>query len=64
MSTALAKPANTQQVASSTTRMDTEKSIVTFYDIASGPPIQPFAPNPWKTRYVTAPCLLFAPFCD
>lgn len=22
-----------------------------FYDIASGPPIHPFAPNPWKVRY-------------
>ncbi|KAK8069011.1 hypothetical protein PG994_005627 [Apiospora phragmitis] len=24
---------------------------IVFYDIASGPPIRPFAPNPWKTRY-------------
>ncbi|KAK7752086.1 hypothetical protein SLS62_006052 [Diatrype stigma] len=24
---------------------------ILFYDIASGPPIRPFAPNPWKTRY-------------
>ncbi|KAI2608141.1 uncharacterized protein GGS25DRAFT_262360 [Hypoxylon fragiforme] len=24
---------------------------ILFYDIASGPPIHPFAPNPWKTRY-------------
>lgn len=24
---------------------------ITFYDIASGPPVRPFAPNPWKTRY-------------
>ena len=22
-----------------------------FYDIASGPPVRPFAPNPWKVRY-------------
>lgn len=24
---------------------------ITFYDIASGPPTRPYAPNPWKTRY-------------
>lgn len=24
---------------------------ILFYDIASGPPVRPFAPNPWKTRY-------------
>lgn len=24
---------------------------IVFYDIASGPPVRPFAPNPWKTRY-------------
>ncbi|KAM0799761.1 hypothetical protein BDR22DRAFT_806841 [Usnea florida] len=24
---------------------------MTFYDIASGPPLRPFAPNPWKARY-------------
>lgn len=24
---------------------------LTFYDIASGPPVRPFAPNPWKARY-------------
>lgn len=24
---------------------------ITFYDIASGPPLRCFAPNPWKTRY-------------
>ncbi|KAJ8119892.1 hypothetical protein ONZ43_g3259 [Nemania bipapillata] len=24
---------------------------IIFYDIASGPPIRPYAPNPWKTRY-------------
>lgn len=24
---------------------------ITFYDIASGPPIRCYAPNPWKTRY-------------
>lgn len=24
---------------------------IVFYDIASGPPVHPFAPNPWKTRY-------------
>lgn len=23
---------------------------ITFYDIASGPPIRPYAPNPCKTR--------------
>ncbi|GAP85415.1 putative glutathione s-transferase [Rosellinia necatrix] len=22
-----------------------------FYDIVSGPPVRPYAPNPWKTRY-------------
>ncbi|KAI1120956.1 hypothetical protein F5Y10DRAFT_257363 [Nemania abortiva] len=26
-------------------------SPIVFYDIASGPPVRPFAPNPWKTRY-------------
>lgn len=30
--------------------MDASKHIV-FYDIASGPPVRTFAPNPWKTRY-------------
>lgn len=24
---------------------------IIFYDIASGPPVRTFAPNPWKTRY-------------
>lgn len=24
---------------------------IVFYDIASGPPLRTFAPNPWKTRY-------------
>jgi glutathione S-transferase len=24
---------------------------ILFYDIASGPPIHPYAPNPWKVRY-------------
>ena len=24
---------------------------IVFYDIASGPPVRTFAPNPWKTRY-------------
>lgn len=24
---------------------------ITFYDIASGPPVRCYAPNPWKTRY-------------
>ncbi|KAI0906776.1 hypothetical protein F4823DRAFT_605627 [Ustulina deusta] len=24
---------------------------ILFYDIASGPPVRPFAPNPWKARY-------------
>lgn len=28
------------------------KTTITFYDIASGPPLRPFAPNPWKIRYV------------
>lgn len=27
------------------------ESPVTFYDIASGPPLRTFAPNPWKTRF-------------
>ncbi|KAL8652000.1 MAG: hypothetical protein Q9226_004453 [Calogaya cf. arnoldii] len=31
--------------------MDAQKSTMTFYDIASGPPVRPFAPNPWKARY-------------
>ncbi|KAK6840516.1 hypothetical protein PG995_016270 [Apiospora arundinis] len=24
---------------------------IVFYDIASGPPVHPFAPHPWKARY-------------
>ncbi|KAF2156475.1 hypothetical protein K461DRAFT_291389 [Myriangium duriaei CBS 260.36] len=32
------------------TTMDTPNQI-TFYDIASGPPVHPYAPNPWKARY-------------
>ncbi|KAI1338826.1 hypothetical protein F5Y15DRAFT_98989 [Xylariaceae sp. FL0016] len=28
-----------------------ESNTILFYDIASGPPVRPFAPNPWKTRY-------------
>lgn len=31
--------------------MEAPKSM-TFYDIASGPPVHPFAPNPWKARYI------------
>ncbi|KAL8681720.1 MAG: hypothetical protein Q9186_002167 [Xanthomendoza sp. 1 TL-2023] len=31
--------------------MDAQKSVLTFYDIASGPPVRPFAANPWKARY-------------
>ncbi|KAL8975140.1 MAG: hypothetical protein Q9197_000626 [Variospora fuerteventurae] len=32
--------------------MDTQKSTMTYYDIASGPPVfHPCAPNPWKARY-------------
>ncbi|KAI4250913.1 MAG: hypothetical protein L6R42_008576, partial [Xanthoria sp. 1 TBL-2021] len=31
--------------------MDAQKSIITLYDIASGPPVRPFAPSPWKARY-------------
>ncbi|KAL0572168.1 hypothetical protein V5O48_009796 [Marasmius crinis-equi] len=30
--------------------MEPSKPIL-FYDIASAPPVRPFAPNPWKTRY-------------
>ncbi|KAJ7149168.1 hypothetical protein C8R43DRAFT_1128543 [Mycena crocata] len=30
--------------------MDASKPI-TFYDIASGPPVTTYAPNPWKARY-------------
>ncbi|KAJ4393151.1 hypothetical protein N0V93_002358 [Gnomoniopsis smithogilvyi] len=26
-------------------------ATIIFYDIASGPPVRCFAPNPWKTRY-------------
>ncbi|KAK7931581.1 hypothetical protein PG985_002293 [Apiospora marii] len=37
-------------MASTTTPSSSSDPIV-FYDIASGPPIRPFAPNPWKTRY-------------
>lgn len=28
-----------------------EDADLIFYDIASGPPVRPFAPNPWKVRY-------------
>ncbi|KAI0019769.1 hypothetical protein F4780DRAFT_404494 [Xylariomycetidae sp. FL0641] len=28
-----------------------DSAPITFFDIASGPPVRPFAPNPWKTRY-------------
>ncbi|KAK8098364.1 uncharacterized protein PG998_013850 [Apiospora kogelbergensis] len=34
-------------MASSTSSSDP----IVFYDIASGPPVHPFAPNPWKARY-------------
>jgi len=30
--------------------MSSDKPLV-FYDIASGPPLRTFAPNPWKTRF-------------
>ncbi|KAJ7743580.1 hypothetical protein B0H16DRAFT_1859545 [Mycena metata] len=30
--------------------MDPSKPIL-FYDIASGPPVTTYSPNPWKTRY-------------
>ncbi|KAI0522041.1 hypothetical protein F5B22DRAFT_592616 [Xylaria bambusicola] len=30
---------------------DTSSDQLVFYDIASGPPVHPFAPNPWKVRY-------------
>ncbi|KAL9010931.1 MAG: hypothetical protein Q9180_009247, partial [Flavoplaca navasiana] len=41
--------------------MDAQKSTMTFYDIASGPPVHPFAPNPWKARYITKyPLLTFS----
>lgn len=26
-------------------------NLIIFYDIASGPPLRTFSPNPWKTRY-------------
>lgn len=29
----------------------TSTNPIIFYDIASGPPLRTFAPNPWKTRY-------------
>eukprot|EP01111_Echinosteliopsis_oligospora_P017920 TRINITY_DN795_c0_g1_i3.p1 TRINITY_DN795_c0_g1~~TRINITY_DN795_c0_g1_i3.p1 ORF type:complete len:258 (-),score=52.15 TRINITY_DN795_c0_g1_i3:47-820(-) len=29
----------------------TAQPTIVFYDIASGPPVRPYAPNPWKTRY-------------
>ncbi|KAI0127419.1 hypothetical protein BJ170DRAFT_701926 [Xylariales sp. AK1849] len=29
----------------------TTAAPIVFYDIASGPPVRCFAPNPWKTRY-------------
>jgi glutathione S-transferase len=25
--------------------------LILFYDVASGPPVRPYAPNPWKARY-------------
>ncbi|KAL9067834.1 MAG: hypothetical protein Q9161_006652 [Pseudevernia consocians] len=31
--------------------MSAQKPLMTFYDIASGPPLRPYAPNPWKARY-------------
>ncbi|KAL8966697.1 MAG: hypothetical protein Q9183_003251, partial [Haloplaca sp. 2 TL-2023] len=31
--------------------MHAQQSTIIFYDIASVPPIRPFAPNPWKARY-------------
>ncbi|KAH9890216.1 hypothetical protein F4778DRAFT_377330 [Xylariomycetidae sp. FL2044] len=30
---------------------ESKSGPIVFYDIASGPPVRPFAPNPWKTRY-------------
>lgn len=30
--------------------MSSDKPVL-FYDIASGPPLRTFSPNPWKTRY-------------
>ncbi|KAG7089775.1 hypothetical protein E1B28_011428 [Marasmius oreades] len=29
----------------------THSKPILYYDIASGPPVRPFAPNPWKVRY-------------
>jgi len=29
----------------------TSSADIIFYDIAPGPPVRPFAPNPWKARY-------------
>ncbi|KAK8044574.1 hypothetical protein PG993_004598 [Apiospora rasikravindrae] len=34
-----------------TTTSSSSSDPIVFYDIASGPPVRPFAPNPWKTRY-------------
>ncbi|KAL8914327.1 MAG: hypothetical protein Q9171_001047 [Xanthocarpia ochracea] len=31
--------------------MDAQESTIIFYDIASGPPVHPYASNPWKARY-------------
>ncbi|KAF1989296.1 glutathione S-transferas-like protein [Aulographum hederae CBS 113979] len=31
--------------------MATPENPIRFFDIASGPPVQTYAPNPWKTRY-------------
>lgn len=50
MTIASPKPDSFQQTSSFTTKMDAPDSTVTFYDIASGPPVRPFAPNPWKAR--------------
>ncbi|KAK1227409.1 hypothetical protein PQX77_009594 [Marasmius sp. AFHP31] len=30
---------------------DSSSKPIIFFDIASGPPVHTFAPNPWKTRY-------------
>lgn len=43
-------PTDLPATASPSLTMDPSKPIL-FYDIASGPPVTCFAPNPWKTRY-------------
>lgn len=33
--------------------MASDQNPIKFFDIASGPPKRCYAPNPWKTRFVS-----------